>query len=214
MSRIDEPPLRSDWPLFRRLLGSCWELLPPAIQRLHSVTTFSTFTGECTVERGRNPLARLVAYIVGFPRAGASQKITVSIAVEAEGERWTRNVAGREFSSRQRLSPDRPLRSSGVGKLEGDVTPLKAGYCAGQSLLREHFGALAFDIELTATDGTLKYVVSHSYLLGIPLPLWLGPKSTACESAEDGCFRFDVEIRHVFMGRIVRYRGWLLEDVR
>jgi hypothetical protein len=105
--------LRSDWPLFRRLLGSCWDLLPPAIQRL-----------------------------------------------------------------------------------------------------REHFGALAFDIELTAADGTLKYVVCHSYLLGIPLPLWLGPKSAACESAEDGCFRFDVEIRHIFTGRIVRYRGWLLEDVR
>jgi hypothetical protein len=111
---IEERPLRGDWPLFRRLLGSSWDVLPPAIQRLHSVTTFSTFTGECTVERG----------------------------------------------------------------------------------------------------GTLKYVVCRSYLLGIPLPFWLGPKSTACESAEDGCFRFDVEIRHIFTGPIVRYRGWLLENAR
>jgi hypothetical protein len=106
------------------------------------------------------------------------------------------------------------LRSSEVGELDGDATPLKAGYRAGPPFLREHFGALSFDIELTAADEILKYAVCHSYLLGIPLPLWLGPKSTACEFAEDGRFRFDVEIRHIFTGPIVRYRGWLLEDAR
>jgi hypothetical protein len=205
--------LRLGGPLFRRLLGSGWDLLPPAIQRLHSVTTLSTFTGECTVERGRNPFAQLIAHLVGFPRAGANQKITVSIAVEADGERWTRNVAGREFSSTQRPSARRPLRTS-VGEFDGDAIAAKADYRAGRSLLREGIGVLSFDIELTAADGILKYVVCHSYFLGIPLPLWLGPKSTAWESAEGGCFRFDVEIRHIFIGLIVRYRGWLLEDMR
>ena len=73
-------------------------------------------------------------------------------------------------------------------------------------------GASSVDRELTAADGILKYAACHSFLLGIPLPLWLGPKSTACESAEGGRFRFDVEICHVSTGPIVRYRGWLLDE--
>lgn len=182
-----------DLPLFQRLLGQSWEQLPQAIRRLHSVTGVSTFSGECTVERGSNPLAQIVARVAGFPTAGARQKIMLQLSPEAAGERWTRNVAGREFSSLLRLS-----RSS----------------AAGVPLLQEQLGVVAVDMEVAVADETLKYVVCHWYLLGIPLPLWLGPQSTARESTEDGRVRFDVEIRHILIGLIVGYHGWLIEDTR
>jgi len=46
--------------------------------------------------------------------------------------------------------------------------------------------------------------------LGIPLPMWLCPRSNTYETVEDGKFRFHVEIGHMLTGLIVRYRGWLV----
>ncbi len=46
--------------------------------------------------------------------------------------------------------------------------------------------------------------------IGIPLPRWLAPSGEVYESAEDGRFNFNVEIAHRFIGRLVRYRGWLV----
>lgn len=43
----------------------------------------------------------------------------------------------------------------------------------------------------------------------MPLPMWLGPRSTSYETVEDGRFRFHVEISHPLTGMIARYRGWL-----
>ena len=60
-------------PLYQRVLGDSWESLPPRIRQLHSVTSTSTFAGRCTVERGRSPLAWLVAESIGFPKAGWAQ---------------------------------------------------------------------------------------------------------------------------------------------
>ena len=63
---------------------------------------------------------------------------------------------------------------------------------------------------LLARGAELHYVIRRWTLFGIPLPLSLGPQSRTSEGVEDGQFRFDVEIRHAFMGFIVRYRGVLL----
>jgi hypothetical protein len=41
------------------------------------------------------------------------------------------------------------------------------------------------------------------------MPLFLGPRSKAEESARDGQFCFDVRISHPLTGLIVRYRGQL-----
>jgi len=59
-------------------------------------------------------------------------------------------------------------------------------------------------------DGqTLLYVVRRWALLGIPMPRFLGPRSTAVEAGTMGKFTFDVAISHPFTGLIVRYRGLL-----
>ncbi|MDQ6628375.1 MAG: DUF4166 domain-containing protein [Pseudomonadota bacterium] len=172
--------------LYRRILGSAWDRLPEPIQCLHSVTSSASFAGRCDVQRGRHPLGRILAALIGFPLAGAGQSIVVRLTAEGDVERWVRTIGGRSFSSHQR-----------------------AGNGAAAWLLSERFGAITVDMALVATDSGLGYVVRRWSAFGIPLPLWLGPRSSASESVEDGAFAFDVAISHPFIGLIVRYRGVL-----
>jgi hypothetical protein len=169
-------------PLYRRILGNDWDNLAPQIRELHSITSESVFVGRCRVERGHNPLSRLVAAMIGLPAAGDDQEVIVSLTVERDGERWTRCIGGQSFSSLQR--PE-------------------------HGLVREQFGAVTVHMALIVEGGTLRYEIRRWTLLGIPLPLWLGPPGRASESVEDGKFRFDVQMHHPFTGLIVRYRGLL-----
>jgi hypothetical protein len=47
-------------------------------------------------------------------------------------------------------------------------------------------------------------------VFGVPLPLAWAPIGDAFESVQNERFNFDVEITHRLIGRIVRYRGWLV----
>jgi hypothetical protein len=58
--------------------------------------------------------------------------------------------------------------------------------------------------------GRLSLILRHWRAFGIPMPMFLCPRSTAHETVEDGRFRFHVEIGHRWTGLIVRYRGWLV----
>jgi hypothetical protein len=46
----------------------------------------------------------------------------------------------------------------------------------------------------------------------VPLPVAFAPLGNAYEHVSDGRFGFDVDIRHRWLGRIVRYRGWLVPE--
>jgi hypothetical protein len=173
-------------PLYRRTLGDAWNNLSPQIQQLHSVAGESSFVGECSVERGRHPLAGLVAMLIGFPDAGPHQQISVSLVREGHGERWVRQVGKRRFTS---------VQEPGRGRY--------------QSLIREHFGPIAVHLSLVVDGESLRYVIRQWTFFGIPLPLSIGPLSRAVETVESGRFRFDVEIRHFLIGLVVRYQGTL-----
>ncbi len=142
--------------------------------------------GECSVVRGRNPLAWLIAAVIGFPDSGATQEISVRLVAEGNGERWIRQVGKRRFSSFQ-----------------------TAGRSTHQWLIRERFGPVAVYMALVVDGECLRYVIRKWTFFGIPLPLAIGPRTTAVESVHRGKFRFDVEIRHVLTGLIVHYRGTL-----
>jgi hypothetical protein len=173
-------------PLYQRVLGNSWNLLAPELRQLHSVTATSSFVGHCTVDRGRNPLSRLIARLIGFPKAGSGQSIGVTLTVDGDGERWVRSSGGRTFSS---------VQYPGRGHSEW--------------LVRERFGPISVDMALVVEGANLRYVLRGWALRGIPLPLLLGPRSTAIESVQDGTFNFEVEISHPFTGLIVRYHGAL-----
>jgi Domain of unknown function (DUF4166)/Saccharopine dehydrogenase NADP binding domain len=172
--------------LYERILGQAWARLGPEIRQLHSVTAVSSFAGRCTVDRGRNPLAWLIATVIGFPKAGEDQSISVQLSRDGDGERWARTTGGRTFSS---------VQMPGRGRSEW--------------LLRERFGPASVDMALVVEEQTLHYIVRRWALFGISMPLFLGPRSKAVESAKDGKFCFDVTISHPLTGLIVRYRGLL-----
>jgi hypothetical protein len=60
--------------------------------------------------------------------------------------------------------------------------------------------------------GALSLVLRRWDVLGVPMPRFLMPRVVAGESAPDGRFQFSVEIALPLIGRLVRYRGWLLNS--
>jgi Domain of unknown function (DUF4166) len=178
-------------PLYARILGSAWDDLPAEIREMHDVEGMAVAEGRAMVERGRSPLARLAALLIGFPREAAGTRVKVRF-VEADGvETWIRTFGTQTFSSRQ-----------------------FAGRGRSDRLICERFGPLTFAFALVARNRRLELVLRRWSAFGIPLPLWLSPRSSAFETSEGGLFRFHVKIWHPLTGLIVRYEGWLERPIR
>jgi uncharacterized protein DUF4166/saccharopine dehydrogenase-like protein len=174
-------------PLYRRVLGDAWNLLPAPLQAMHDLDAEVTAEGRADVERGGGLLARLAAFIVGFPRAGKDIPLTVSFRGENGREHWRRTFADRSFTS---------IQEQGRGRFEG--------------LLCERFGPLNIGMALVCEGGRMRLVIRGWTLFGIPMPLALAPRADAYEFVEAGRFRFHVEVGHALTGSIVGYRGWLV----
>jgi hypothetical protein len=192
--REDTLDASSDMPLYRRVLGSAWDRLPPTLRAMHSVKTSLVARGRADVTRGRGWLASLVASLVGFPRAGTDVPVEVrfDIGPSPDGdsrETWRRSFAGRAFSSEQ---------FAGVGRFD--------------RLVCERFGPLTLALALVIEDegSRLRLIVRGWTFLGIPLPRVLAPQCDAFESEHNGRFHFNVALRHRWTGLIVHYRGWLI----
>jgi len=185
--RNDHPTVAP--PLYARLLGTAWDDLPTAIRNLHDFDHAASARGRAGVERGDSLLARLAAFIIGFPEAVADTPISVEFAASGGAETWTRKFGDQSFSSRQ---------FAGSGK--------------SAALLCERFGPLTFALALVPENGRLSLRLLHWSAFGIPMPMWLCPRSDSYETTEDGQFHFHVEISHPLTGLIVRYKGWLEPD--
>ena len=179
----DRDPPDPTTRLYPQLLGNAWQRLPYAIRAVHEGDVAE---GIATVERGRNPLGHFAAWIAGFPPAAKDIPVTVRFGVKDGVEIWTRRFGPYEFSSTQ---------YAGTGRWD--------------RLLVERFGAMTFAMALVVEDAALRLVIRHWRVFGIPLPLWLAPRSNSFETEKDGTFRFHVEISHPLTGLIVRYRGRL-----
>jgi hypothetical protein len=175
--------------LYARVLGPAWDDLPIEIRALHRIDRTATASGRASVERGRSVPARLAAAVLGLPRAMADTPVTVRFEAAADTEIWRREFSTLAFSSRQ-----------------------FAGHGRSAGLLCERFGPLTFAMALVWREPCLSLVLRRWSCFGIPLPMWLAPRSTAFESVEAGRFTFHVEIGHPWTGPIVRYRGWLVPD--
>lgn len=178
-------PLQGEEGLYQRLLGSAWNELPEPIRALHLAASAS---GRAKVTRG-NWLAGLAADLIGFPKASEDIAITTRFDKHDGWETWTRTFGAHSFSS---------VQSEGADQ--------------NQYLLLEHFGPLAVAMALVVESGKLRIVLRRWSVFGVSFPLWLGPRSDAYESVEDGRFRFHVDIRHPLIGRIIKYEGCLEMD--
>lgn len=183
---VRHEPLPDKAPLYQRLLGSAWSELPAEIHAMHAVETAALAEGRASVERGQGRLARLAGAVIGFPAAVADTPVRVRFDVADGVETWTRSFGAETFHSKQ---------FAGMGRAQG--------------LIHEKFGPLTFAMALVLKDGRLSLILRHWRAFGIPMPMFLCPRSTAHETVEEGRFRFHVEIAHPLTGLIIRYRGWL-----
>ena len=108
--------------------------------------------------------------------------VSVTFARDGAGETWVRRFGRHAFGSHH---------ASRGGRW--------------RHLLVERFGPLSFGIALVVEGGRLHFVVRRWALLGLPLPQWLAPVSRSWEGEDGGLFRFDIELSHPMVGRIVRY---------
>ncbi|MEZ0261490.1 MAG: DUF4166 domain-containing protein [Alphaproteobacteria bacterium] len=173
-------------PLHRRILGDAWDRLPQALRDMHGVEGLTTAEGTGSVARGSGLLAKLACLLMRFPPAGENLPISVRFDVKGATEKWTRSFGDSRFSSRIYPGTGRSAR-----------------------LMIERFGPLAFALALVEENGRLLLVLRRWSILGLPLPLWLGPRAVGSEFVQDGRFNFDVKISHPLTGLIVHYRGWL-----
>ena len=173
-------------PLYQRLLGEAYARLPAPIRAMHDLSASAAAQGRARVERGRHPLALIAAAFIGFPKANPDTPVRVDFTVANGQEIWRRTFGAQSFASRQ---------FAGRGRSDG--------------LLCEQFGPCRFGIALVADGERLVLVPRRWSVFGIPLPLWLCPRTQAYESAEGGRFNFHVKISHPLTGLIVSYDGWL-----
>jgi hypothetical protein len=181
-------PLAHEAGLFERLLGDAWHGVPGAVRRLHTFSSIQVAEGRCRIERGRGLLSNLIATLFRFPRASTDLCVSVRFEYLAGVEKWTR-----EFGS-ERLT-----------------STLRSGHDRSEHLLCERLGPFEFAQALVLDDTRLRLVLRRWTICGIPLPLWLAPRSDSHESEQDGRFCFHVEVSHPLVGLIVRYEGWLVE---
>ena len=154
---------------------------------MHDLDAELTAEGRAEVERGNGWLARVAAFVVGFPRAGKDIPVTVSFRVRDRREHWQRTFAGRSFASTQ---------EQGRGRFD--------------RLICERFGLINIGMALVVEENRMRLVVRRWSCCGIPLPLALAPHGNSYELVRDGRFHFHVEIGHPLTGLIVGYRGWLV----
>jgi hypothetical protein len=183
--REDTPAWRAQRSLYERVMGPAWERLPPAIREIHDGRG-KVAQGRASVRRGTGLLSSIVAALFRFPRAGDDFPVIVKFNADACTETWVRSFGGRGFSSK-----------------------LKEGRGAAERLLCESLGPFTFAQALVVEGEGLRLVMRRWTVFGIPMPLWLGPRSNSRETAHDGRYCFSIELTHPLTGLIVKYEGWL-----
>lgn len=174
-----------DQALYRQFLGKRFDRLPPAVAAFHDSRAARCYRGRARVERGINPIARLLADLMGLPRAGRDVPMSLTVTPTRDGELWQRSFADRCFTTVQR---------------------------AGDRHFEERFGPLTARMHVPMHSQGLRFQIERLTVFGLPFPKALCPRVDATESCDGDRLIFDVDIVAPGLGRIVHYRGWLLPD--
>ena len=172
-------------PLYRRVLGPGFAVLPTRVRELHDLAAASQWTGMADVERGRSRLSRLAAWIAGLPPEGREQALRVTFAPVGAREIWQRQFGEALFRSVQYE-------------------------CRGY--LCERAGPATFVFTPLASGKGLALRLDGFRLLGLPLPRLLRPSVRTWECEGEGRYQFEVEARLPLAGLVIRYGGWLVRQ--
>ncbi|HJR74823.1 MAG TPA: DUF4166 domain-containing protein [Luteimonas sp.] len=169
--------------LFQKLLGAPFFRLPDSVRALHSVRGEGRYAGRATIARGRNPIARLCAAVVGLPPSVSDVPTTVDFRTDATGETWQRSFGSHRLRSRLR---------------------------AHDGLLRERLGPVQFRFALHVSDGAIWWQTVGVRVFGVlPLPVSWFADVRCREREHEGRYEFLVEASLPLVGPLIRYEGWL-----
>jgi hypothetical protein len=170
-------------PLYARLLGPDWLLLPAITRALHQPEPAALFEGRADIRRGTNPLARLIAALLGLPEAGPDIEAMVKVSRTEDGgellERW---YGHRHFATWQ-------------GERDGRLI--------------ERFGPFELRFRLSGHETGIDFNQMGVSLWGLDLPRVLAPQVRASERADGDVHCFDVAMSLPGVGLIVAYQGRL-----
>jgi hypothetical protein len=173
-------------PLYERAFGKSFEQMPAPIQALHRPCGTTAFKGIAQIDEAANSIGTLAARLFGFPRAGTDVPVEVTLEPRASGEVWRRRFGRSGFSSTLAMDPR-------------------------TQQLTERFGLLTFVLDVQCHANGLDMRIRGGRVGLLPLPRILVPWTRAAERVDgEGRFTFDVEIGLPGVGRLVRYRGWLV----
>src|SRR5689334_8866240 len=88
-------------PLYRRVLGPRFWVLPRRVRELHDLAVATQWAGVANVDRGRSRLSGLAAWIAGLPPYGRDQALCVTFEPVGADEIWTRQFGEARFRSVQ-----------------------------------------------------------------------------------------------------------------
>lgn len=173
-------------PLYRYLLGTSYEMLPPVIRAMHDVSSVVSAEGCGTVTHGTNVISRALRKLLGMPDAGTDRPLRVVFATREGHETITRSYPDADLVTHQ--SPAGP---------------------PGSGLLGERFGPVRLIIHLKASAERLDFELRRVLWRSIPLSRLLWPALEACETQEDDWYRFFVRVGMPVIGLLIQYEGRL-----
>jgi hypothetical protein len=179
--------------LYPGLLGAAWIELDERVRRMHALGR-AQGAGVFRIQRGHGVLARVVASLLRFPRAGEAVPTRLVVRSEpyrgASCEIWQRSFGEQKLLSRQ--------------------------YAGRDGLLAERFGCLELRLRLQASGGALRFLPGGSALafgaLRIRLPGRMSPKVEGRVAAAPGARdRLEVSVTVVapIAGLLLAYQGHL-----
>ena len=168
--------------LYQELLGPKYLKLPPVVQKMHEVDGEVHAAGTGSVDRGSHPLSRLLAWLLGMPKAGTWMPVHITFRHDDTGEWLIRDYDGSVLTTHQ-----------------------GAGENADAGMLLEGFGPVRLVIALDVEDGALAFTLRSVRLFGLVLPRALWPRLQAYESEVDGWYISYVDIGLPLVGRLIRY---------
>lgn len=177
------PPLAEVTALYPRLLGARFAKLAAAVQRFHGLQGAWRIPGRCTIGGATHPLTRMLARLLGLPRASGEAPFEFDLVADADGETWIRRF------------PDHVMRSRLCAANDGR--------------LAERLGPARLHFRLAAENGVLVMTLDRIRVFGLPWPRRAFPAVRACERGDDARFHFDIEARFGRLGLLVAYHGHL-----
>jgi len=179
---------RRDAPLtlYARVLGVSWLQVAEPLRFAHTPRSIVRAGGRLRVEHGRTHGARLLARLLGLPRASDASDARLIVTSAADGERWLRTFDDRPFDTRQ--------------------------YQTGESQLAERIGLLEFRFRLAAAGSSLLFrQVGAAIVLGpvrLRLPAACAPIVDAREDpAGARQIRIHVRVTLPLLGPVLTYGG-------